>query len=167
MKLAAVSVFVTAAAWGLLAAAPSPHNAAPTAVSANAAPASDMPHNAAPSQQTPLAASLARGKKLYQVQCLTCHQIDGTGVMNMNPPLVKTTYVLGDKPTLIKIVLEGMKTPLTIDDNEYHNVMPPHTTMTDQEIADVLTFVRHSFGNKAGAVTAADVKAVRVRDGVK
>jgi mono/diheme cytochrome c family protein len=120
--------------------------------------------------QTPasgLTASLARGKKIYQVQCLTCHQVDGTGVMNMNPPLVKTTYVLGPKPALIKIVLEGMKLPLTIEDNEYHNVMPPHTTMTDQEIADVLTYVRHSFGNKAIAVTPADVKAIRVKDGVK
>jgi mono/diheme cytochrome c family protein len=142
MKLAATFVFVTAAtAWGLLA--------------------------AAPLQQTPLAASLARGKKIYQQQCLTCHQVDGTGVMNMNPPLVKTTYVLGDKSALIKIVLEGMKTPLTIDDYEYHNVMPPHTTMTDLEIADVLTFVRHSFGNKASAVTAAEVKAIRVKDAVK
>jgi len=115
---------------------------------------------------TGVAASIARGKALYQQQCIACHQVDGSGVMNMNPPLVKTTYVLGNKTALIKIVLEGMKTPLTIDDNEYHNVMPPHTTLTDQNIADVLTFVRHSFGNKAVAVTAAEVKAVRVKDGV-
>jgi mono/diheme cytochrome c family protein len=118
-------------------------------------------------QDNSLAASMARGQKLYQVQCLTCHQIDGTGVMNMNPPLVKTTYVLGDKAALIKIVLEGMKTPLTIDDNEFHNVMPPHTTMSDQEIADVLTYVRHSFGNNAGMITAADVKAVRAKMAAK
>lgn len=111
--------------------------------------------------QSPLAAQIARGKKIYQQQCLSCHQVDGTGVMNMNPPLVKTTFVLGDKTALIKIVVNGMTTPLTIDDYEYHNVMPPHTTMTDQQIADVLTFVRHSFGNKAAPVTAADVKKAR------
>ena len=111
--------------------------------------------------QSPLAAQVARGKKIYQQQCLTCHQVDGTGVMNMNPPLVKTTYVLGDKSALIKIVVNGMKPPLTIDDNEYHNVMPPHTTMTDQQIADVLTYIRRSFGNKATPVTAAEVKAAR------
>ncbi len=111
--------------------------------------------------QSPLAAQMARGKKLYQQQCLTCHQVDGTGVMNMNPPLVKTTFVLGDKATLIKTVVNGLTKPLTIDDNEYHNVMPPHTTMTDQEVADVLTFVRRSFGNKATPITAADVKAAR------
>lgn len=160
MKLVTTFALMTAsvaAGWGMMGAAPGYAAVAPGYVT-----------TAAPVQtQTPLAASLARGKKLYQQQCLTCHQVDGTGVMNMNPPLVKTTYVLGDKPTLIKIVLEGMKTPLTIEDNEYHNVMPPHTTLTDQEIADVLTFVRHSFGNKATAVTAADVKAIRVKDGVK
>ena len=122
---------------------------------------------AGPSQtQTGVAASIARGKTVYQQQCLSCHQIDGSGVMNMNPPLTGTTYVLGDKAALIKTVLEGVTTPLTIDDNEYHNVMPPHTTMTDQQIADVLTYVRHSFGNKATAVTAAEVKAVRVKDHV-
>jgi mono/diheme cytochrome c family protein len=114
-----------------------------------------------------IAASITRGKTLYQQQCMSCHQVDGSGVMNMNPPLAGTTYVLGDKTALVRIVLEGLKTPLTIDDNDYHNVMPPHTTMTDQQIADVLTFVRHNFGNKATAVTAADVKAVRVKDNVK
>jgi mono/diheme cytochrome c family protein len=153
MKLIATVTAIAAVSLGLIAATPA-GNAAPGA-GAQAKP------------QTPLAAQLARGKKIYQVQCLTCHQVDGTGVMNMNPPLVKTTYVLGDKSALIKIVLEGMKTPLTIDDYEYHNVMPPHTTMNDQEIADVLTFIRHSFGNKATPVTAAEVKAVRVKDGVK
>lgn len=117
--------------------------------------------------QDGLTASIGRGKKLYQVQCLTCHQVDGSGVMNMNPPLIKTTYVLGDKTALIRIVMEGMKTPLTIDDNEYHNIMPPHTTLSDQDIADVLTYVRHSFGNSATAVTAAEVKAIRVKDKVK
>ena len=112
-------------------------------------------------------ASIARGKKLYTAQCLACHQVDGSGVMNMNPPLIKTKYVLGDKTALIRIVMEGMKTPLTIDDNEYHNIMPPHTTMSDQDIADVLTFVRHSFGNSATSVTGVEVKAIRSKDGVK
>lgn len=90
-------------------------------------------------------------------------QIDGTGVVNMNPPLVKTTYVLGNKAALIKIVLDGMKTPITIDGYEYRGIMPAQTTMTDQEVADVLTFVRRNFGNRATPVTAADVKAVRAK----
>jgi mono/diheme cytochrome c family protein len=139
-------------------------------VSAIATLAWIQPKSPAPpqtAQPSPLAASLARGKTLYQQQCLACHQIDGSGVMNMNPPLSGTTYVLGEKTALIRIVMEGMKTPLTIGDYDYHNVMPPHTTLTDPQIADVLTYIRHSFGNKATAITAAEVKAVRVKDGVK
>jgi len=78
----------------------------------------------------------------------------------MNPPLIKTKQVLGDKTALIKIVLNGLK-GVDIDGDTYNGVMAPHPDLTDQEIADVLTYVRNSFGNKATAVTAAQVKAVR------
>jgi mono/diheme cytochrome c family protein len=78
----------------------------------------------------------------------------------MNPPLAKTKQVLGDKAALIKIVLNGMQ-GVAIGDDEYHGVMAPHPDLTDQEIADVLTYVRNSFGNKASAVAAAQVKLVR------
>jgi mono/diheme cytochrome c family protein len=111
--------------------------------------------------QTGLAASVARGKQVYLAQCLACHQVDAAGVQGMNPPLIKTKFVLGDKPTLVKIVLNGMTGAVDINGDTYHNVMAPHSEMTDQQIADVLTYVRNSFGNKASAVTAAQVKAIR------
>lgn len=105
-------------------------------------------------------ASMTRGKQTYLEQCLACHQADGAGVPNMNPPLIKSKYVQGDKAALIKIVLNGMK-ETKIGDDDYTGVMAPHPDLTDQQIADVLTFVRNSFGNKASAVTAAQVKSVR------
>jgi mono/diheme cytochrome c family protein len=111
--------------------------------------------------QTGLAASVARGKQVYLAQCLACHQVDAAGVQGMNPPLIKTKFVLGDKPTLVKIVLNGMTGAVDINGDTYHNVMAPHSELTDQQIADVLTYVRNSFGNKASAVTAAQVKAIR------
>jgi mono/diheme cytochrome c family protein len=111
--------------------------------------------------QTGLAASVARGKQVYLTQCLACHQVDAAGVQGMNPPLIKTKFVLGDKPTLVKIVLNGMTGAVDINGDTYHNVMAPHSELTDQQIADVLTYVRNSFGNKASAVTAAQVKAIR------
>lgn len=107
-----------------------------------------------------LQASITRGKQVYLQQCLACHQADAGGVPNMNPPLIKTKQVLGDKTALIKIVLNGLK-GVDIDGDTYNGVMAPHPDLTDQEIADVLTYVRNSFGNKATAVTAAQVKAVR------
>ncbi|MDE3249221.1 MAG: cytochrome c [Bacteroidota bacterium] len=110
-----------------------------------------------------LKASVERGSKVYQTICLTCHQADGLGVDRMNPPLVKTKWVLGDKKALAKIVLNGLKGgEIQIDGDEFHNPMPPQATqLSDQQIADVLTFVRNSFGNKASAVSPAEVKAVR------
>lgn len=106
---------------------------------------------------------LANGKKIYNQYCLACHMADGTGVPNMNPPLVKTPHILGEKGRLIKVVLNGLATGEEIDGETYTNVMPPHNFLKDQEIADVLTFVRNSFGNKAPAVTAAEVKTIRAK----
>jgi mono/diheme cytochrome c family protein len=114
----------------------------------------------APSQSV-LQASIARGKQVYLQQCLACHMATAVGVEGMNPPLIKTKFVLGDKPTLVKIVLNGMKGNVDIDGDTYHGVMAPHSDLTDLQIADVLTYVRNSFGNKASAVTPAQVKAIR------
>lgn len=104
---------------------------------------------------------ITNGKKVYTKYCLTCHQADGSGVPNMTPPLIQTSFVLGDKGKLINIVLSGLKN-IDIDDQTYNNAMPAlGSVLKDQEIADVLTYVRNSFGNKAPAVTLAEVKAAR------
>jgi len=106
-------------------------------------------------------ASIVRGKVVYQNICLACHMADGKGVPTMNPPLVQTTYVLGDKAALIKIVLNGFKEDVEINGQTFSNNMTPHADLKDRQIADVLTYVRKSFGNKASAVTMAEVKKVR------
>jgi mono/diheme cytochrome c family protein len=108
-----------------------------------------------------LTASLTRGAVVYKNVCITCHQADGGGVPNMNPPLIKTTYVLGDKARLAHIVLAGLAEPIEIDGDEYKQHMPAQAYLTDQQVADVLTYVRNNFGNKASAVQVAEVKAVR------
>jgi mono/diheme cytochrome c family protein len=107
-----------------------------------------------------LQASITRGKQVYLEQCLACHQADALGVSGMNPPLVKTKFVLGDNATLVKIVLNGLQ-GVEIDGEDYHGVMAPHADLTDQQIADVLTYIRNSFGNKAKAITPAQVKVIR------
>lgn len=111
--------------------------------------------------QTTVQPSIARGKKLYIQYCLSCHQEDGSGVPKLNPPLIKTSYVSGDKTKLIAWVLSGSTENIPIDGKYYSNNMAPQANLKDQEIADVLTYIRNSFGNKAGAVTAVEVKAVR------
>ncbi len=102
------------------------------------------------------------GKEIYTTYCLTCHQQDGKGVPKLNPPLVKTSFVAGDKKTLIEWVLLGSseeKQP--VEGVYYNNNMPPQNFLKDDELAKVLTYIRTSFGNKYSAVTAAEVKAVR------
>lgn len=105
--------------------------------------------------------SAENGKKLYEQYCLTCHQADGSGVPKMNPPLIKTSYVLGDKKKLIQWVLRGSVENIPIDGKTYSNNMPSQANLKDEEIADILTYIRSSFGNKASAITATDVKNVR------
>jgi mono/diheme cytochrome c family protein len=105
--------------------------------------------------------TIARGKLLYKQYCISCHQENGTGVPRMNPPLVKTEYVLGDKTRLIGILLNGLNEDVEIDGEYYSNPMPSQAALKDQEIADILSYVRNSFGNKASTVSAAEVTAVR------
>ena len=106
------------------------------------------------------AALLASGKSVYAQNCLTCHMADGLGVDGMNPPLVKTDYVLGDKTRLTNVLLNGLK-GVEIGGEQYHGVMPAQATLTDVQIAAVLTYVRNAFDNRASAVSVAEVKAVR------
>ena len=103
---------------------------------------------------------LAQGRSVYKQYCLTCHMADGLGVDGMNPPLAKTDYVLGDKTRLTKVLLNGLQ-GVEIDGEKYRGVMPAQESLTDAQIAAVLTYVRNAFGNKASAVTLAEVKAVR------
>jgi mono/diheme cytochrome c family protein len=105
--------------------------------------------------------SMERGKKVYDQYCMSCHMQDGTGVPRLNPPLVKTSYVIGDKTTIIEIILKGFDAQVEIEGEYYQNTMAPHDFLTDEQIADVATYVRNSFGNKASVVVPADVKTVR------
>ena len=114
----------------------------------------------APPTAPAASAGVLKGKAIYTQYCLTCHQADGGGVDGMNPPLTKTDYVLGDKTRLINVLVNGLK-GVDVNGEEYHNVMPSQSYLNDQQMADVLTYVRNSFGNKASAVTVSEVKAVR------
>lgn len=105
--------------------------------------------------------SIAKGKVVYTTYCLTCHQADGGGVPNMNPPLIKTSYVLGDKTKLIKVLLNGLNEEVEINGSYYTNPMPAHNFLKDEDIANVLSFVRNNFTNKAPVITAAEVKKIR------
>jgi mono/diheme cytochrome c family protein len=101
------------------------------------------------------------GKKVYDQYCVVCHMADGQGVPNAFPPLAKTEYVNGDTDRLIGIVLNGLTGEIEVNGAIYNNVMVAHNFLSDQEVADVITYVRSSFGNDAPAVNAEQVATVR------
>ena len=109
-----------------------------------------------------LAASAARGKTVYLQRCMVCHQADGGGVPKLNAPLDASSAVNGsDVSKLIKYIVKGFADRVEIDGELYSNAMPAAADLTDQQIADVLTFIRSNWSNKAGHVTTLQVKQTR------
>ncbi|MDX1565566.1 MAG: cytochrome c, partial [Phycisphaeraceae bacterium] len=111
-------------------------------------------------------ASFLRGAEVFgrDGHCATCHQADGKGLPAAQfPPLANSEWVSGSKDRLIKLVLHGVVGPLTVQGKKYPGSVPmtPFKHLSDKEVADVLTFVRNSFQNKASMVTSDDVAKVR------
>ena len=102
-----------------------------------------------------------KGEAIYGQYCVACHQTDGQGMSGAFPPLTKSDWVEGDKTRLISVLVNGLKGPITVNGEEYNNVMPSHSFLSDEDIAAVLTYVRQSFGNSAGEITVAEVADVR------
>jgi mono/diheme cytochrome c family protein len=86
---------------------------------------------------------------------------DGSGVPNLNAPLTGSAYVKGDDAKLIEIVLKGSEALKGETTRTYRNVMASMAQLSDDQIADVLTYIRASFGNNSTAIPAGEVKAVR------
>lgn len=101
------------------------------------------------------------GAEVYAT-CSACHQANGQGVPGAFPPLAGSEWVNGKGDVPIAIVLHGLQGPLTVKGQKYNGVMAPWgTTFNDDQIAAVVTYIRSNFGNKAPAVTKADVARVR------
>jgi len=108
-----------------------------------------------------LLATLTPGEKLYRQNCMACHAENGQGMPGMNPPLIRTPWVLGEKEKMISIVLNGFTEPIEIGGETFQNVMGAMNYLKDEDIAKILTFVRSAWGNDASEVTAEEVKGVR------
>ena len=87
------------------------------------------------------------GKEVYTATCAACHGADGLGVNEAFPPLAGSPWVALPDSLLIRLVLRGLRGPITVGDRTYNNVMPPHAFLTDEELARVLSYVRSEFGS--------------------
>ncbi len=103
---------------------------------------------------------MERGKKTYLSSCFACHGQDGKGIPAVFPPLAGSDYLKADKDRAIRIILKGLTGPITVNGKSYNSAMPPQD-LTDDQVADVLTYVNNTWGNTFGPVTVDDVKRVR------
>ncbi len=103
---------------------------------------------------------MKRGKEVYALHCQNCHMENGQGMEGVNPPVAKTTY-LKDTKKNIGIILNGQTGEVVVNGKKYNAIMNPMNYLDDKEIADVLNYIRNSWGNKYPIVTPAQVKAER------
>jgi mono/diheme cytochrome c family protein len=104
---------------------------------------------------------MKRGLAVYSRTCIACHQPTGKGIPPVFPSIAETPIVVGNPELPIKFILQGLMGPITVGGMTYNSMMPPVPGVSDGDVADVLTYVRQSFGNKGNPVSADQVKAVR------
>lgn len=112
----------------------------------------------APAQTTEQ--QIAFGKRVYDANCAACHQPTGVGLPGAFPPLAGSDYLNADKGRAIATVIQGRTGKLTVNGKEFDGVMPA-LVLSDEDIANVLTYVYHSWGNNKSIVTPKEVAAAR------
>ncbi|MEA2719592.1 MAG: ubiquinol-cytochrome c reductase cytochrome b subunit [Candidatus Eremiobacteraeota bacterium] len=103
-------------------------------------------------------ATAGAGASVYTANCSGCHGATGTGVAGQFPPLAGNDFVTGDKKKVVGVILNGLNGKIDVKGTTYNSVMPPWKgTLTNKQIADVATYIRNAWGNKADTVSEADV----------
>ena len=112
----------------------------------------------APVEQTPVMI----GENVFKLNCATCHQDTGLGVPGTYPPLAKSEYVNGTPMRLGMILLKGLQGSIKVEGNTFGAaVMPAWDKLSDQKIADVLTYVRQAWGNTGNEIEPEQIAAAR------
>ena len=101
------------------------------------------------------------GRELFAGTCSTCHQAEGQGMPGVFPPLAGSDYIAADPGRVPAVILHGLVGPVTVNGTEYNSNMPPMSQLTDDEVANISTYVLNSWGNPGGRVTKAEAAAIR------
>jgi mono/diheme cytochrome c family protein len=108
------------------------------------------------------------GKRIFTSTCATCHQATGQGVPGQYPPLAGSEWVTGNEERIIRIVINGLNGPIKVAGHDFNNVMAPlGSVLKDEQIANVLSYVRSEWGNAAPEVQPETVSKVRAEIGAK
>lgn len=103
---------------------------------------------------------IAMGERVYKANCVACHQANGKGVPKAFPPLANSDYMMADKARSIKVVLHGLEGAIKVNGESFNSVMPK-LALSDDDVANVVTYVRNSFGNSGDKVTLEEVNAAK------
>ena len=103
------------------------------------------------------------GKALFAGTCSTCHQPEGQGMEGVFPPLAKSDYIAADPKRVPNAILHGLVGPVTVNGKDYNSNMPPMSQLTDDEVANISTYVLNSWGNPGGRVTKEEAAAIRAQ----
>jgi len=101
------------------------------------------------------------GQALFAGTCSTCHQPNGEGMEGVFPPLAKSDLIKADPKRIVDIVTHGLSGPVKVNGKDYNSVMPPMSQLTDDEIANIGTYVLNSWGNPGGRIDKDEVAARR------
>ncbi|MCB0685329.1 MAG: PQQ-dependent sugar dehydrogenase [Saprospiraceae bacterium] len=104
------------------------------------------------------------GEKLYVTYCGVCHVADGKGDGTRYPPLNNSEYVNGDPHWLINLLLKGREGQITVNGQAFEGVMPPFDYLENEQIAQILTYIRQSFGNESPSIQSVEVERIRRRN---
>jgi len=104
---------------------------------------------------------MAKGQQVFMQTCFVCHQPSGLGLPGQIPPLAKSDFLMADKERSIRAVLQGLSGEISVNGKPFNAQMIPLNTLTDEEVANVITYVRNSWGNSGDAATIADVRRIR------
>lgn len=118
-------------------------------------------------QNAALDKAYASGMKTYGQFCSACHQPHGKGMANIAPSLVKSDWVNGDSKILMGVAVHGLSGPIKINGELAKNIppiMPGHGFLTDQQLADALTYVRNAWGNKSDQISPDQIKSYREKN---
>lgn len=107
-----------------------------------------------------LAQKMVSGKQIYMKTCFACHQANGEGIPNAFPPLAKSDYLNADVKRAIGIVLNGKTGEITVNGKKYNSVMTKQT-LTEDETADVMTYIYNSWGNSKKNISINTVREVK------
>lgn len=110
--------------------------------------------------------SIIKGAETFNTYCAVCHQRDGLG-NDRFPPLSGSEWVVGDKAFLINIILNGLQGDINVKGKSYTNKMPRLNILSDENIAQILTYIRQNFNNNASGITSQEVSEARKTYGNK